>query len=68
MSDIFLDPAKRALHPDSPVLNSGFEIKGPFFGIVLSILAITLLLSWLVSRYVGPEQAEPPAALPAEEN
>jgi hypothetical protein len=55
LSNIFLDPAKRALHPDSPVLNSGFEIKGPFFGIVLSILGITLLLSWLVSRYVGPE-------------
>jgi hypothetical protein len=55
LSDIFLDPAKRALHPDSPVLNSGFEIKGPFFGIVLSILGITLLLSWLVSRYIGPE-------------
>jgi hypothetical protein len=58
LSNIFLDPAKRALHPDSPVLNSGFEIKGPFFGIVLSILGITLLLSWLVSRYVGPEQAD----------
>jgi hypothetical protein len=56
LSNIFLDPAKRALHPDSPVLNSGFEIKGPFFGIVLSILGITLLLSWLVSRYVGPEK------------
>jgi hypothetical protein len=55
LSNIFLDPAKRALHPDSPVLNSGFEIKGPFFGIVLSVLGITLLLSWLVSRYVGPE-------------
>ncbi len=56
LSNIFLDPAKRALHPDSPVLNSGFEIKGPFFGIVLSILGITLLLSWLVSRYVGPDK------------
>jgi hypothetical protein len=65
LSDIFLDPAKRALHPDSPVLNSGFEIKGPFFGIVLSTLGITLLLSWLVSRYIGPEAAEslaPPSA------
>ena len=66
LSDIFLDPAKRALHPDSPVLNSGFEIKGPFFGIVLAILGITLLLSWLVSRYVGPENVEPTAAAPAE--
>ena len=62
LSDIFLDPAKRALHPDSPVLNSGFEIKGPFFGIVVCVLAITLLLAWLVSRYVGPAQTLPPAA------
>jgi hypothetical protein len=67
LSDIFLDPAKRALHPDSPVLNSGFEIKGPFFGIVLAILGITLLLAWLVSRYVGPETVEPLAAAPADE-
>jgi len=68
LSDIFLDPAKRALHPDSPVLNSGFEIKGPFFGIVLSVLAITLLLSWLVSRYIGPQIAAPSMPLPAEES
>ena len=68
LSDIFLDPAKRALHPDSPVLNSGFEIKGPFFGIVLSVLAITLLLSWLVSRYIGPQIAAPSVPLPAEES
>jgi len=63
LSDIFLDPAKRALHPDSPVLNSGFEIKGPFFGIVLSILGVTLLLAWLASRYVRPLAAvkSPPA-------
>ena len=66
LSDIFLDPAKRALHPDSPVLNSGFEIKGPFFGIVLAILGITLLLSWLVSRYIGPETALPLSTSPAE--
>jgi hypothetical protein len=66
LSDIFLDPAKRALHPDSPVLNSGLEIKGPFFGIVLAILGITLLLAWLVSRYIGPETAEPLAEAPAD--
>jgi hypothetical protein len=66
LSDIFLDPAKRALHPDSPVLNSGLEIKGPFFGIVLAILGITLLLAWLVSRYVGPETVEPLAVTPAD--
>ena len=28
LSDIFLDPAKRALHPDSPVLNSGSRDQG----------------------------------------
>ena len=67
LSDIFLDPAKGAPHPDSPVLNSGFEIKGPFFGCACDS-GITLLLSWLVSRYVGPENVEPTAALPAEEN
>ena len=66
LSDIFLDPAKRALHPDSPVLNSGFDIKGPFFGIVASVLAITLLLSWLVSRYVTPAAAGPGAATASE--
>ena len=57
LGNIFLDPAKRALHPDSPVLNSGLEIKGPFFGIVICLLGMTLLLSWLVSRYVSPEVA-----------
>lgn len=55
LSDIFLDPAKRALHPDSPVLNSGVEIQAPFFGIVAGLLAISLILAWLISRYVGPE-------------
>jgi len=68
LSDIFLDPAKRALHPDSPVLNSGFEIKGPFFGIVLSILGITLLLSWLVSRYIGPDSDKPRLVPPSQDS
>ena len=64
LSDIFLDPAKRALHPDSPVLNSGLEIKGPFFGMVLSVLGICLLVAWLASRYVGPEPATSSAPSP----
>jgi len=63
LSDIFLDPAKRALHPDSPVLNSSLEIKGPFFGIVLAFLGVMLILAWLASRYVGADAAhEPPSA------
>ena len=64
LSDIFLDPAKRALHPDSPVLNSGWEIKGPFFGMVLAVLGICLILAWVVQSYVQPET---PTEAPAEE-
>ena len=56
LSDIFLDPAKRALHPDSPVLNSGWEIKGPFFGIVAAWLALMLIGAWLIRGFVGPEK------------
>lgn len=55
LSDIFLDPAKRALHPDSPVLNSGWEIKGPFFGIVAALFVISLIIAWVVRGFVGPE-------------
>jgi len=60
LSDIFLDPAKRALHPDSPVLNSGWDIKGPFFGIVASWLICMLVASWLARHLVRREE------LPAE--
>lgn len=56
LSDIFLDPAKRALHPDSPVLNSGWDIKGPFFGIVASWLACMLIGSWLARHLVRREE------------
>ena len=55
LSNIFLDPAKRALHPDSPVLNSGWEIKGPFFGIVAALFAISLIIAWVVRGFVQPE-------------
>ena len=55
MADLFINPAKRALHPDSPVLNSGWEIKAPFFGIVVAILGITLILSWLARAKPVPE-------------
>jgi len=56
LSDIFLDPAKRALHPDSPVLNSGWDIKGPFFGIVAGLFVISLIIAWVVRGFVGPER------------
>jgi hypothetical protein len=64
VSDIFLDPAKRALHPDSPVLHSGLEIQLPFYGIVAGWFAIMLLTTWLVHLYVRPDVAE---AAPAAE-
>jgi hypothetical protein len=60
MSDLFLDPVKRAMHPDSPVLNSGWDIKAPFFGMVVAIFGIMFVLSWLAASTVRP------AVLPAE--
>lgn len=51
MADIFLDPVKRALHPDSPVLNSGWDIKGPFFAMVACIFAVLLLAAWIVKSF-----------------
>ncbi|MDR3685922.1 MAG: hypothetical protein P4L93_03035 [Coriobacteriia bacterium] len=67
MSDLFLDPVKRAMHPDSPVLNSGWDIKAPFFGMVVAIFGVMLVLSWLAASTVRP--AVTPAAtaeLPAQ--
>ena len=61
LSDIFLDPAKRALHPDSPVLNSGWEIKLPFFGVVGAWLVCMLVGAWLVRGFVGPARVPEPA-------
>lgn len=52
MASIFLDPVKRALHPDSPVMNSGWEIKLPFFGMVAAIFIAMVLLSWVASSFV----------------
>jgi hypothetical protein len=54
MANVFLDPVKRAMHPDSPVMNSGMEIKGPFFGMVVAILAFMLIASWVASSFVHP--------------
>ena len=60
MSDLFLDPVKRAMHPDNPVLNSGWDIKAPFFGMVVAIFCITLVLSWLAASTVRPAVAPAP--------
>ncbi len=67
LSDIFLDPAKRALHPDSPVLNSGWDIKLPFFGVVVAWFAVMLIGSWLVRGFVGPELLPTNDEAPAED-
>jgi hypothetical protein len=58
LADVFIDPAKRALHPDSPVLNSGSDIQLPFFGIVASLLAMALIIAWFVARRVGSVKDE----------
>jgi hypothetical protein len=53
----------RALHPDSPVLNSPeIKIKAMFFGMFGLLLAASLLAAWGASLFVkgpGGEQVEP---------
>lgn len=51
LGDVLLDPVKRSLHPDNPVLNSAWNIKGPFFGIVAALFAAAVILAWLASGY-----------------
>jgi hypothetical protein len=58
LANVFLDPVKRALHPDSPVMNSGWEIKGPFFGMVAAILCICVVLAWIAASFVRRPSAE----------
>ena len=45
---IFTSEAARALHPDSPVLNSGADIQTPFFGIVGCLFVAAMLAAWLI--------------------
>ena len=52
LGDVLINPTKRALHPDNPVLNSGWDIKGPFFGIVACLLIAGVIIAWLVRGYV----------------
>ncbi len=52
LGEVLINPTKRALHPDNPVLNSGWDIKGPFFGIVACLLVAGVVLAWLVRGYV----------------
>jgi hypothetical protein len=58
MANVFLDPVKRAMHPDSPVMNSGMEIKGPFFGMVAAVLVFMLIASWVAASFVKPTSGD----------
>jgi hypothetical protein len=55
LANVFLDPVKRALHPDSPVLNSGWVIRGPFFGMVAAVFIGMMVLAWVAASFVRPE-------------
>jgi len=54
--------ARNFVHPDSPVMNSGWEIKGPFFAIVASIAVFALAVAVLLASRVADELAEGDAA------
>ena len=65
MANVLLDPVKRAMHPDSPVMNSGWEIKAPFFGMVAAIFVFMMLMSWVASSMV---RLAPAGAAPSSED
>jgi hypothetical protein len=67
LANVFLDPVKRAMHPDSPVLNSGWEIKGPFFGMVACIFIAMCVLVWFARAYARPGATPSRAATPPAE-
>jgi hypothetical protein len=45
---VFTDEAARALHPDSPVLNSASDIQIPFFAIVGCLFVAACLVAWFI--------------------
>lgn len=58
----------RALHPDSPVMNSPeLKIKLLFVGIYASLTVAALLAAWALSRLVKPAQEQSEPGLLAEE-
>ena len=67
LGDVLLNPTKAALHPDNPVLNSGWDIKGPFFGVVACLVVATVVVAWLVRGYVRAGLTEKPAETPADQ-
>jgi hypothetical protein len=48
--------ARNFVHPDNPVMNSGPEIQIPFFGIVGSLFAASLLAAAIISSLVPAEE------------
>lgn len=50
---VFGNAAAKALHPDSPVLNSGADIQTPFFAILAALSVATILGAWLVADKVA---------------
>ncbi len=50
--------ARHVVHPESPVLSSGWDIKGPFFGIVAAVAVFALAVSVLLAAKVSEEIAE----------
>ncbi len=66
LGDVLINPEKRALHPDNPVLNSGWDIKAPFFGIVACLLIAAVAIAWVVRGYVRAGLAEASAQQAAE--
>ncbi len=47
--------AANFVHPDNPVLNSGWEIKAPFFGIVGGIFVTAILIASLIAGRIPAE-------------
>jgi hypothetical protein len=45
---VFSDEAARAMHPDSPVLNSAADIQIPFFAIVGCLFVAACLAAWFI--------------------
>ncbi len=45
---VFTNEAARALHPDSPVLNSASDIQIPFFAIVGCLFVAACLIAWFI--------------------
>jgi len=66
--NVFVNPEAKALHPDSPVLNSGMDIQWRFFTIFGSLVAAALVLAYLLRVAYAAKLARLAQAQPAEES